>query len=577
MLGLSVSVIPARGQNGIPVRAIRFEGNNSFPARKLLQVITTRVGGTTDEIILARDATALRQFYQGHGFLDVQVQKTLSVRPEGMSVSFLITEGERVRIRGIEIRGNRSFPKSILVRQLPLRSAAVFTEAAIAGAEEALREFYANWGYPFVNVDGSFRRSDSLADVILDISEGPCCYVGELRVRGNETVRAATLLPILDLRVGELYSERKLRLAQRRLYATRLFRRVLFYVLRRDGKDRSVIADDTIDSVSIRFDVEEQPYRGFAFGAGFQTSPNRAMLMVEWAHDNMFSRAQTLRIGAELRPDLAGNYRLGLELTYRVPYLGSSRYNLQIHPFFYWEKLDTFRKNEYGIETGMDRQLLPQLQVGLVNRVRFMADTAGGVTNLLAVEGAFDTRDDVLDTRQGLYLHASAEAAGGILGGSSDFYRMGAEGRGFHPIQVGIVGAVRLMLGKVVPYGRIRRVPYYEEFSLGGRNNLRGYPDRAVGPDTAPDGQVYGPAIINVNAEVRSPYAFGWLGTVVFVDLGYVGEKISLDTDYLVRTGGLGLRVRTPIGPVRVDWGRRLGRGAAGERGRFYLGILQAF
>lgn len=567
----------AWGQTGIMVRAIRFEGNRSFSARRLSGVITTKVGSAADEPRLARDVAALRQFYQGQGFLDVQVRKTSSVLPEGLTVAFHITEGVRARVVDIEIRGNRSFSRAALVTQLSLRVGGAFTEGVITGAERALREFYANSGYPFASVDGSSARRDTLVSVAFDISEGPRCYIGELRIRGNETVRTATVMTVLNLRVGELYSESRLRLAQRRLYATRLFRRVLFYVLRRDGKEPSLPVEEAIDSVVVRFDVEEQPYRGFAFGAGFQTSPSRAMLLVEWGHENMFNMAQALRIGVEFRPDFAGNYRLGLDVTYRIPYLGSSRYNLQFHPFLYWERINTLRKNEYGIETNVGRQLLPQLQVGLVNRVRFVADTAAGVTNLLALEGAFDTRDDILDTREGLYLHAATEAAGGILGGSSDFYRISAEGRAFQPIWWGFAGAVRLMAGKAMPYGRTVRIPYYEEFSLGGRNNLRGCPDRSVGSDTAPDGQVYGPSIFNANVELRGPYALGFLGMVAFVDFGSVGSGMGFSLAGSVWTGGLGLRVKTPIGPLRADWGRRLGPGAAGSRGRFYFGVLHAF
>lgn len=567
----------ASGQPDVVVRAIRFKGNHSFSSRTLLRIIATKVGSPVDELGLAHDATALRHFYQKHGFFDVQVQKTLSVLAEGQTVTFHIVEGTRARVANIEVRGNRSFPVSVLMGLLPLRRAAPFTEGIVTSAEQILREFYANSGYPFVQVDGSFTRTDTLVDIVLDITEGPCCYIGELRVRGNETVRTATVLAVLDLRVGELYSERRLRLAQRRLYATRLFRRVLFYVLRREGGGSSVSASAERDSIVVRFDVEEEPYRGFAFGAGFQTSPNRAMLLIEWGHENMFNLAHTLRVGVEFRPNFAGDYRLGLDVTYRVPYLGSSRYNLQFHPFFYWEKIDTLRRREYGVETGMNRQLLSHLQVGVINRIRFVTDTAAGRTNLLALEGTFDTRDDILDTRRGIFLHAAVEAAGGVLGGSNDFYRVSADGRTFQPLRGGFVGAVRLMAGRVFPYGRTNRVPYYEEFSLGGRNNLRGYPDRAVGPDTAPDGQVYTPRIVNGNIELRGPYAFGCLGVVGFIDCGGVGDGATLDPTGFVWTGGLGLRVKTPIGPLRADWGRRLGGTMGKDRGRFYIGVLHAF
>jgi outer membrane protein assembly factor BamA len=131
------------------------------------------------------------------------------------------------------------------------------------------------------------------------------------------------------------------------------------------------------------------------------------------------------------------------------------------------------------------------------------------------------------------------------------------------------------MAGRAVPYGpRTRAIPYYEAFTLGGRSSLRGYSERSVGPDVSIQGR-FGPAVVNANLELRSPYLFGWVGLVGFIDLGTVGRDFRLFAyEY---SAGTGVRVRTPIGPVRLDWGRRLASPQPGERGRFYLGLLHAF
>jgi len=565
---VAVLVGLATAQNAGTVRTVGFQGNRTFARRVLAGMVAVKVNEPTSEAALDRDAALLRRFYQEHGFFEVQVQKGLARVQDRQVVTFSIDEGPRTRIGAVEMPGSERFSAGQLLAVLPTRPGMPFTRQAVVDAEAALKGFYLDSGHPFARVEGSFTRVETVATVVLAVAEGPRCYIGALRVRGNATVATATVLRAAEIRVGERYSQQRLRLAQRRLYATRLFRRVLFYVSR---------ADSSADSVTVRFDVEEQPCRGFAFGVGFQTSPSRALLSLEWEHDNVFNRAQVFQAGAELSPDFAGDYRVGLDATYRVPYFVTTRHDLQFHPFFYWEKVDTLRQREYGIETGLSRELLPQLQVGLLNRLRLVADTASGVTNSLALNAAYDARDDILDTRRGLYLQAGGEVAGGLLAGDNDFYRASAEARLFRPLFVGFGAAARVMAGRVFPYGRTDRAPYYEEYSLGGRNSLRGYPDRAIGPDTAPDGQKYGPYIVNASVELRTPYLFNWVGLVGFGDCGHVTGRGPLRVADLAVTAGLGVRVKTPIGPVRLDWGRRLKDPPAGDNGRFYFGVLQAF
>ena len=140
------------------------------------------------------------------------------------------------------------------------------------------------------------------------------------------------------------------------------------------------------------------------------------------------------------------------------------------------------------------------------------------------------------------------------------------------------VVAARAMAGIVRPYGRSELVPYYEAFTLGGRSSVRGYPDRSIGPDSSTLGEYrYGTAIVNGNLELRTPYILSWVGLVGFFDIGDVGRDFRMRIyEY---SAGAGIRVKTPIGPVRLDWGKRLRNPPAWkyDKGRFYLGLLHAF
>lgn len=556
------------------VEAVRFTGSRAFRGRQLAGIVATRAGQPLDERKLDSDVRALELFYRDNGFRDARAGRRVARGRRKFVVTFNMVEGRRMRVGAVSIAGNRQHGDGALLRLIPARAGADFTAEMLAGSVQAVRNRYLNTGYPFVEVDADWRFADTLADLEIEIAEGPRCHLGDLRVRGNQTVRTATILRAAELRRGELFSQQRLREAQRRLYATRLFQRVLFNVLRADTVQEPEVPSE---SVAIRFDVVEQPHRAFSFGGGLETPPLRLLVAAGWEYANVFNRGHQYDVGAEYSPDFAGSFRTSLDMHYRVPYLILTRIDFHTHPFFYIDRVDTLTRREYGIETGLARNLARYLSVGLFNRLRLVADTSSGVTNALALNAQYDSRDDFFDPGHGFYLRPVAELAGGPLGGDNDFYRLTAEARAFQAIGAGFVVAGRVLIGRCFPYGRTGQIPYYEAFTLGGRNSLRGYGDKSLGPDSV-GAERFGPMAANTNVELRTPYLLGWVGLVGFFDSG---EVAGLDTgftgaDYQY-SAGAGIRVRTPIGPVRLDWGRRLKDPEPQDKGKLYLGLLHAF
>ncbi|MBN2538277.1 BamA/TamA family outer membrane protein [candidate division WOR-3 bacterium] len=563
------------GQFGLgdTVEAVRFEGNRAFSGRALRTVVTLRKGQPLVEARAATDARLLERFYRDNGFRAAEVEPGIRAGRRQQVVTFQVSEGTRSVVAGIGFEGNRFFTDPELLAVLPVRAGDRFGAGQLVAAENAIAARYTNSGFPFAVVEAAWRFEDTLAYLDVVVEEGSRCHVAAVRVRGNTSVRTATILRAAEVRAGVLFRRDRLLAAQSRLYATRLFRRVMFYVLR---------PDSTKDSVVIRFDVTEQAYRAASFGGGFEALPWRALATVGWEHANLFNRGHQFEAGVEYSPNFTGDFRVSVDATYRIPYLILTRVDFSTHPFVYYELADTSVRREYGIETGLSRNFLPEFSLGLFNRFRLVADTTSGLTNSLALNATWDDRDDVLDSRRGFYLRAGAEAAGGLLGGTNDFDRLTGEARAFLPLPAGFVLAGRAMAGAGFPRERTATIPYYEAFTLGGRNSLRGYAERSLGPDsTGPDslgGFRFGPRVLNTSLELRSPYIFGWVGFVAFADGGEVApadEGLTLAAfEY---SAGVGVRVRTPIGPVRVDWGKRLKDAPAGDRGRFYLGLLHAF
>lgn len=555
------------------LHGVRFTGNRSFRTRLLHSLIQTKPGQVIQEALLEQDVRTIEGFYISNGFFAVKVKKAIEQIKGKNVVKFYINEGVRSRIGDIVITGNSHFLMSRLKSLLPFGSGGNFNSALITAGAQSLRTFYLDNGYPFVRIQDTIELADTIVTVRFFVDEGALCYIQDVRIRGNSRVATRTILRTIEIRPGEKFSRRRLEMAKRRLYATRLFTRTQYYVTRSDSAPDSVIA---------RFDVVEQEQQGIGFGIGLETPPSRLLLSLDWDHNNILNRGQTFTLATSFGIPLTlhclplTTYRFNFDITWRVPYLLWQRVDFQTHPFFYYEKLDSTRIREYGVETGMSRDLIPLLRFGVFNRLRLVADTSRGITNSLALNLIYDSRDNFLDPRQGFYIQPVVEIAGGPFLGDNNFLRARADCRVYQSIGAGLVLAMRAAGGKAIAYGRSLAVPYYEEFFLGGANTLRGYQERSLGPDTAAGGR-YGPVVVNSNLELRTPYFFRWLSLVGFVDIGQVAGESDIALRGIDAGAGAGIRVKTPIGPVRLDWGKRLRGAAAGDWGKIYIGILHAF
>jgi outer membrane protein insertion porin family len=97
-------------------------------------------------------------------------------------------------------------------------------------------------------------------------------------------------------------------------------------------------------------------------------------------------------------------------------------------------------------------------------------------------------------------------------------------------------------------------LPPYEAFSLGGSNSVRGYDEGDVGS---------GRSFVQATAEYRFPI-ISVVGGALFVDFASdLGSGSSVPGDPAGVRGkpgsgfgyGLGIRVQSPLGPIRVDYG----------------------
>ena len=124
--------------------------------------------------------------------------------------------------------------------------------------------------------------------------------------------------------------------------------------------------------------------------------------------------------------------------------------------------------------------------------------------------------------------------------------------------------ATRVQLGSSVG-----TLPFFEQFFVGGGESLRGYKDD----------RFWGSNLFLVSGELRQPLARQLKG-VLFLDVAdaWGGDYNSVNISGFTQDGfhphlgvGFGMRVNTPIGPLRLDYG------FGDEGGRFHFSIGPTF
>ncbi len=144
------------------IRSVHFEGNHAISSKELMKanflpqgspqrekvVLTQKrtifnfLGkvGHVDSEQLDHDVTALRDYYQDHGYLDVQIQPPRMDRSDGkVDVTFIINEGPQYHVGSINFAGNKVFTTDELARATTLKPGSVYSPQAVRDDIKALQ------------------------------------------------------------------------------------------------------------------------------------------------------------------------------------------------------------------------------------------------------------------------------------------------------------------------------------------------------------------------------------------------------------------------------------------------------
>ncbi len=114
-------------------------------------------------------------------------------------------------------------------------------------------------------------------------------------------------------------------------------------------------------------------------------------------------------------------------------------------------------------------------------------------------------------------------------------------------------------------------------FEAGGTNTVRGYPEESLSTFNVAGFALGGTDLLVLNGELRFPISKLFSGAA-FVDAGNTfASTADIAFDQLAVGAGLGLRVRTPLAPLRLDFAYPFSSQFGQSGLRFHFSIGQMF
>lgn len=380
----------------------------------------------------------------------------------------------------------------------------------------------------------------------------------------------------LGLREGAVFNPDKLREAQQRLSRLGIVRHVVIETPgRNDGKE----------VLDVNVHAELRKPGSISVRGGYSPSEGiRGTLAV--LHSNLYQR--NMRAGAKLSAGTRGNL---YELTLIEPWLiGPAIGTLRIFEDNLEEQDDTRARGATG---NLARRLSLYSNVAMQYKYQELRQRIEPAeepesskpvapmerhTTVSSLGLSFhrDNREPFLNPSSGWLNEFAVEYAGGFIGGETSFFKLTGDNRYYSRIgDMVLVNALRLGYTRGLRSNREREIISFERFRAGGSTTVRGYRDRSLGPlDDELSNTHRGDVLFIYNVELRVPL-YNLVGGALFFDTGNVWDNLgAINTDPLHSAIGVGVRVDTPLGPFRFDYGVPLIRG---ESPQINLGLGQAF
>jgi len=562
------------------IRGIYIEGNSVYTDKEIRKRMQTRtaklrfIGGIYDEEKFQEDLLRIAAMYHEKGYEEFKVTGTpFDYSPDGKSMFITVglEEGPQYHVGSVRVEGNEVFADDEIASLLKLSEGDAFSRLQVARDAEAIRGLYSDAGYVYASVPGQFTldREKKVGHILHPILEGQLIYLGQIEINNNIKTKDEVIRRELTVFPGERFDAKKIRRSVQKI-------KNLGFFDEQNPVELSTRPAEAVGAEDLLLNVSEKETGAFYFGAGYSSdqalvgSASLDLWNFDVANPPKFTGAgQRLRLGLQ-----SGRLREAYRLSFTEPYfLG--------HPLLFGmdvfkDKLEFIHHADFsedrvggGFRFGKRISEYVRTSVGLRYEDIDIGDIDEDVSREIREEEGRRTTvslisliernslDYILDPRIGSVNRLTVELAGADAVGDTDFVKLDQDYSQYFPLTDKWVFSIHETTGYVSEFGRSDKVPIFERFFVGGTSTVRGYDERDIGPKS---GDIYHDPIggnVRFVGNLEVSYALtDILKGYIFAD----GGTAWLDTDDvdfsdMRYSTGVGIGMRTPIGPIRVDYG----------------------
>ncbi|EGD57322.1 surface antigen (D15) [Novosphingobium nitrogenifigens DSM 19370] len=548
------------------------------------------------------DSAVLLQVLHLYGYYDAEISQSMPGLDDGVAsaaandptksaagkvvVRFEIVPGMRYQIGELDIGNINHVPDAQqILAAFALKTGDPANTESIQAARDRLIDKLGTIGYAFAKVDDAALSVDHethLADLTIPTATGGKYVFGQVTSSMPRFINARHLQRIARFRPGRTFDHRLIDDFRQAVLATGFVGSVKI-------TPREVVAPTATSPGVADIDVKlaKGPQHTIAGQIG-QSSGEGFRLEASWEDRNFFPPEGMLRFRAVLgtREQLAG-------VTFRRSNFLARDQALNVDLYAQTQDTDAYNAHIVSAAASIAKQttLIFQkawsysLGVEVLATSELAAGSAAGTARTTYFIGAlpgkvsFDRSDNLLDPTKGFRIALAVSPEISVQDGpKSTYVKSQFDASVYQHVTSGVVLAARTRIG-TIRGTVIDNIAPSRRFYAGGGASIRGFGYQSVGPKDSTGTPVGALSLseFSLEARIKTGIFGGGFSIVPFVDAGMAGSTSTPTMKGAKIGAGIGVRYKTPFGPIRLDVGTPLNPSPGDNRIGVYVALGQAF
>jgi outer membrane protein insertion porin family len=502
--------------------------------------------------------------YKTQGFPAAKVDLVFERNEKTVRPIFYVDEGEQQTINEITVEGLQVYRKEDILQQIGAHVGGPFFQPDVQRDLGRLENFYMDNGFRGTEISTQIQEiSENQFNLHFIFDEGNEVTIERIIVTGNKVTKISTILREVQVSENGLARYGQIRDTERRLANLGIFSEL---------RVEEIPLSPQRENLLIRVREGQRNYASLGIGLETKTDPQtfavwnnviRPRGTAEFTRNNILGIAAQFSIFGQL-----STREKRIVFSWEQPYFF---FNLPlatyINAWLEQEERKSFSYDRRGIQLGVIKVVSSEKNMNLLTTLGYEKTILKELWILeseidrqyypysktsIAESFILDRRNDPFNAQRGYFLSAALEWAYPLFNAESDFLKLFTKYQHYFPFysQWTLSGTFRLGLGK-------GRMPIHERFFAGGSNSFRGSRFDELGPkDPLTNQPIGGKTLLLFNLEMTFPLlpVFKDLYGAVFYDVGNVWAlRSEVDLAKMQNALGLGLRYRTPLGPIRLE------------------------